>query len=102
MQAQLDDLDAMWSAVNANKPQAASRNGVSLGCLAGAEALMLHGFVGNIAPSPYGIHLAASNSFVAEARLATTVLSCISSLMQQCTCSANQRQSLFANHTKAA
>ena len=30
MQAQLDDLDAMWSAVNANKPQAASRNGVSL------------------------------------------------------------------------
>ncbi|KAL0052980.1 hypothetical protein WJX82_010854 [Trebouxia sp. C0006] len=30
MQAQLDDLDAMWSAVNANKPQAASRNGAQV------------------------------------------------------------------------
>ncbi|DBA82764.1 TPA: hypothetical protein ACH3X1_006992 [Trebouxia sp. C0004] len=30
MQAQLDDLDAMWSAVNAHKSQAASRNGVQV------------------------------------------------------------------------
>ncbi len=38
---------------------------------------MLHGFIGNIAPSLYGINLAASNSccVIAEARLTTMVLS---------------------------
>jgi hypothetical protein len=62
---------------------------------------MLHG---NIAPSLYGINLAASNRsrVIAEARLTTMVLSRTSSLMQQCACSANQRQSLATHRTNAA
>ena len=69
---------------------------------------MLHDFIGNVAPSLYGINLAASSSscVIAEAHLITMVLSCLvlRHYVQPDSVPVLQTKDhgLFTNRTKAA